>query len=254
MVAMGIPAPPGLDCLVRHYSGKSQEPVRFRLPTWQRTLSSVGTDLTVLLADDRYTRPCSTERFRRMGDRTATRHSVQAACAAMNLDDREQVLRCFVMVMAWGSGTTGTRALRHTAQALADLGAAHQVLADSAQALRQVDLPADGALQQVHADFALSAVGQAFFTKWFSFAGYVPCRAWQPLILDSRVIDTLNKTLEKTTKMMAGDRRRAARYASYVEHLHRWPTELAQVGCATDAERLEWVMFEHRGKPLPEIK
>lgn len=42
----------------------------------------------------------------------------------------------------------------------------------------------------------IHGVGEAFFTKWFAFAGFVPGRDWQPLILDSRVRATLHQTLD----------------------------------------------------------
>lgn len=97
----------------------------------------------------------------------------------------------------------------------------------------------------------LPGVGQAFFTKWFSFAGHTPTRIWQPLILDSRVYATLNDTLKITTTAMVGSRNRAARYVAYVDHLHQWadfPTAEQQ---ANSAERLEWIFFAHNGQPLP---
>jgi hypothetical protein len=94
-------------------------------------------------------------------------------------------------------------------------------------------------------------VGQSFFTKRFGYAGFAPERVWNPLILDSRVLATLNQTLQISTRTMADDRRWAARYASYVEHLYRWADELTTADHPVDGERLEWIMFEHNGKPLP---
>jgi hypothetical protein len=95
-------------------------------------------------------------------------------------------------------------------------------------------------------------VRQAFFTKWFAFAGRVPNRAWQPLILDSRVYATLNDTLMISTTSLAGSRNKAARYRAYVGALHAWARDLSADGRTVTAERLEWVLFEHNGKPRPE--
>jgi hypothetical protein len=110
---------------------------------------------------------------------------------------------------------------------------------------------ADHSIERAHADFSLPGIGQAFFTKWFAFAGYLPDRTWQPLILDSRVYRTLNTTLRVTTIDMAGTRRQAARYMSYVGHMHDWAQLITSNGCAVDAERLEWIFFAHNGEPLP---
>ena len=251
MVIVNIPLPPDVARLVRHYKGKNQAAVRFRVPSWQRALASCSGNVTAFLTDDRYTTPCSSEPYRRLGDRTTTRLKVRAACLAMDLNNRDQVLQTFVLVMAWGSGTTGSRGLRNTARALSDPDAAYTVLAGSARSLRAARSLSE-ALRQAHRDFKLAGVGRAFFTKWFSYAGYVPGRKWNPLILDSRVLATLNKTLHVTTRMMADDDRRwAVRGAAYVEHLYCWASELTAAGCPVDGERLEWIMFEHNGKPLP---
>lgn len=251
MVAMNVPLPPDLARLVRHYKDKNQVAVRFRVPSWQRALASCSGDMTALLTDDRYSTPCSSGPYRRLGDRTTTRLKVRAACLAMDLNNRDQVLQTFVLVMAWGSGTTGSRALRNTARALSDPNAAYTVLACSARRLRAARSLSEP-LQQAHRNFKLAGVRRAFFTKWFSYAGYVPGRKRNPLILDSRVLETLNKTLHVTTRMMADDDRRwAVRCVAYVEHLHGWASELTATGCPVDGERLEWIMFEHNGKPLP---
>ena len=171
----------------------------------------------------------------------------------MDLNDPEQVLQSFVLVMAWGSGTTGSRGMRNTARALSDPDAACKTLVGSTRLLREARSAARGALPQVHQEFRLHGVGQSFFTKWFSYAGFAPERAWNPLILDSRVLATLNQTLQISTRTMADDRRWAARYVAYVEHLHRWADEMTTTDRPVDGERLEWILFEHNGKPLPPV-
>jgi hypothetical protein len=126
------------------------------------------------------------------------------------------------------------------------------VLAIAAHALRGANTLGDGAIEHAHATFRLPGVRQAFFTKWFAFAGRVPNRAWQPLILDSRVYATLNDTLMISTTSLAGSRNKAARYRAYVEAMHAWARDLSADGRTVTAERLEWVLFEHNGKPRPE--
>lgn len=248
---MAILPPGGLQSLVESYGGKEQAPVHFRVPSWERVLADSKPGITKLLRDNRYTRSCTSEPSQRAGDRTVTRVAIRSACEAVDLDDADQVLHAFVLVMAWGSGTTNGRGLRNTARAVSHPGTAHVVLSNSARALRQSASIPDRSLERAHGSFALPGVRQAFFTKWFSFAGHVPSRAWQPLILDSRVYATLNDTLQVTTISMAGSHNRSARYAAYVDHLHRWASLLTAEGCATDAERLEWIFFEHNGRPLP---
>ncbi len=249
---MTVVLPPGGLCsLVESYAGKQQAPVRFRVPSWESALADSQIGVTELLRDDRYTESCTSERWRRAGDRTVTRVAIRSACEATDLDDADQVLRAFVLVMAWGSGTSGTRGLRNTVSAVSCPDTAHKVLSNAAQALRRSKSISDHSLESVHAAFALTGVRQAFFTKWFSFAGHVPGRTWQPLILDSRVYATLNDTLGVTTISMAGTRNRAARYAAYIGHLHQWAGSLTAEGCAVDAERLEWIFFAHNGRPLP---
>lgn len=251
MVNVNMPPPAGLAQLVSYYEDRHQAAVRFRVPSWRQALAACTENATALLVDDRYTAPCSSERFRGLGDRTVSRADVRSACQAMDLSDAEQVLQSFVLVMAWGSGTTGSRGLRNTARALSDPDAAAKALGGSARLLREAQSSADGDLRQAHQEFRLRGVGQSFFTKWFSYAGFVQDRAWNPLILDRRVLATLNQTLQISTRTMAGDRRRAARYASYVEHLYGWADELTTTDRLVDGERLEWIMFEHNGKPLP---
>ncbi len=240
--------PAGLPVLVKQYEGEPQHDVRFRLPSWKKALADVRSNPTALLIDEKYTRPAE-----RSTDRLIGRAQLLSACHAMDLANESDVANTFVLVMAWGSGLTGSRGLRNTARALADIPEAHRVLAEAAGRIRDAASLADGSLEQAHRDFRLPGVGQAFFTKWFTFAGHVPGRAWQPLILDSRVYSTLNRTLGVSTESMAGTRSRKARYRAYVETMHSWSDDLSQSGIDIKAERLEWVLFQHNGKALPTV-
>jgi hypothetical protein len=238
--------PAGLPTLVKEYEGAAQPDVAFRVPSWNKALVEVPSNPTSLLTDEKYTRPAD-----RSTDRLIGRAGLLSACQAMGLANESDVVRTFVLVMAWGSGLTGSRSLRNTARALGDTPSAHKMLREATLRLRSAESFTDGALRQAHEDFRLPGVGQAFFTKWFAFAGYVPDREWQPLILDSRVYASLNKTLGVDTKSMAGSRLRKARYGAYVETMHSWSEDLSRTGLDATPERLEWVLFQHNGKALP---
>jgi hypothetical protein len=86
--------------------------------------------------------------------------------------------------------------------------------------------------------------------KWFAFAGRTPGREWQPLILDDRVLRTLNDTFGLSTRTLAGSRNWGARYSAYVRHLRTWSRTLLDEGVDCTAERLEWIFFLHNGGPL----
>lgn len=250
---MIIPPPPGLRSLVQSFDGWQQRPTVFRASTWEDGLAALPPCVTALLTDDRYTELSASETNNASGDRTVARGAIRSCCESTDLQDARQVLSVFVLTMAWGSGLKSGRSIRNTARALSEDQAAHAVLASSARDLRRSTLPLDGMVQHAHAEFALPGVRQPFFTKWFAFAGYVPERTWQPLILDSRVGATLNRTFAVTTHDMAGTSRRSRRYAAYVDTMHRWATDLTSDGCAVSADRLEWILFAHAGKPWPLI-
>jgi hypothetical protein len=237
--------PSGLRTLVNAYEGAAQRDVAFRVPSWKKALADLPTNATALLTDERYSHSAH-----RSTDRLIGRAGLLSACDEMDLANEGDVVRTFVLVMAWGSGLTGSRALRNTARALGDTPSAHKMLGDAALRLRSAKSFTDGALEQAHHDFGLPGVGQAFFTKWFTFAGHVPGRTWQPLILDSRVYATLNRTLGVDTTSMAGSRLRKARYRAYVETMHSWSDDLSRSGLDAAPERLEWVLFENNGKLL----
>lgn len=240
--------PAGMRRLLRHYEGKDQPPVQFRPATWERALHAVNPAATALLRDERFT-DASEASGSAHDDRLVTRDGLRRACAESNLDNPDSVTAAFALVMAWGSGLTGGRGLRNTARALGDNVRVHALLRDSARTLRQARDPEDGALASAHRGFRLPGVRQPFFSKWFAFAGYRDGREWQPLILDSRVYASLNETLNVSTKSLAGSRRRADRYVAYVAALHAWARQVGIPGAT--GERLEWILFRHRGHELP---
>lgn len=230
--------PPALRTLILDYQAEAQSHVRFRPPTWQRTLGSERPEVSVL-TDERY----SWKNDRILTDRSTDREHVRALVESIDLGDEDTLLRAFLMVQVWGSGTTGSRTILHTASAFEDRKNLLESLRSTTAILRGSDAP--GALAQAHTRWRCAGVKQSFFTKWFTFAGACKGRHWQPLILDDRVLRSLNSTLHITTQELAGSRSRARRYQSYVETVHEWAAETG-----VDAQRLEWILFAHNGKEL----
>jgi hypothetical protein len=230
--------PPALRTLISKYQEKTQSHVRFRPPTWERTLGAENSTLSVL-TDARY----SWKDASIPSDRNTDREHVKALADSFELDDENSLLRAFLMVQAWGAGTTGSRTIRHTKSALADRKNLLESLRSTADILRGSNDP--GALTEAYTRWRCAGVKQSFFTKWFTFAGARKDRHWQPLILDDRVLRSLNSTLNVTTEELAGSRSRARRYQSYVETIHKWAGETG-----VDAQRLEWILFAQNGKKL----
>lgn len=237
--------PSRLPALAAKYKDMAPEPVRFRPSSWDAALADVPGHPTALLTDPAVTSETSQQRFRALGDRVIARDAVLNACQSIDLDDDQSVASAFVLVMAWGSGTTNGRSLRYIRAALQDPPAAAETLRRSATSLRAIARLEDPALLDVHREFSLPGVGEAFFTKWFAFAGCVPNRDWQPLILDSRVRATLHKTLNVWLNTMTDRRRDAERYVAYLWALHLWSARLTPT---VTAMRLEWILFRHNGK------
>jgi hypothetical protein len=228
--------PPRLKPLAKQYESWKQGPVTYSPTSWAKDWPDGTTGYLESLHGE-HTEP--TDRSRR----TVDRERLLLACQAMDLDDELSVLQTFVLVMAWGGGM-GSRTIYNTRLALADPAAAHKVLSRTARALRDAEESTD--LVGIYDAWRLHRVGRAFFTKWFAFAGYVEERRWQPLILDRRVFNTLNDTLDVSTKTLAGVTSRSRRYHAYVEAMHAWSGEVGLT-----ASELEWVLFRHNGKPLP---
>jgi hypothetical protein len=163
----------------------------------------------------------------------------------MRLDVDADVIRAFVLVMAWGSGTTNGRSLRNTAKALGDVASAARALRESVHQLRSAEDIRDAL--DAYQSFRLPGVREAFSSKWFAFAWCNPERDWQPLILDSRVRSTLNKTLGVRLNQLAERRNDPYRYIAYLKAMHDWARDSEG---AVSAERLEWIFFDWNGKPL----
>jgi hypothetical protein len=230
-----MPLPPKLATLVNSYTRLTQQPVRFRPPSWPRA------------SNDWLTSPTLTKPSRwRDGDRIIDAADLEAACGALSLEDRRETMAAFALVMAWGSGTSAPRSYRHTAAALAD-DRLYPTLRHTAELCRGSGEMT--VLEEAYTAFRVDGVGRSFFTKWFRFAGReaVEPRAWQPLILDDRVLATLNRTLGTSTQELAGSHRWKSRYRAYVETLNEWADEVRHDGIAVTADRLEWIFFCHNG-------
>ncbi|TDE10122.1 hypothetical protein [Jiangella asiatica] len=243
--------PAALVALVDKYANVQPRPVRFRPATWQQALVAARPRLRVatLLRDAAFTEPIAGSKA---GDRTVARDAALSACATMDLGDEKEVLQAFVLTMAWSSEGVGNQSLRATARAVRNPERAHRVLADSARRLRSAESLRDGTLEANHRAWSLWAVGQSFASRWWSLAGYVPGRSWQPLVLDERVYASLNRTLMiGGTTRLASSRRRADRYRAYVETLHRWAVELGIEGRRVDAARIAFVLGLHNGAVVP---
>ncbi|OBJ78719.1 hypothetical protein A9W97_03270 [Mycobacterium gordonae] len=239
--------PAKLPALVEAYTGKAAPPVRFRLPSWEAALDHIPGQPTRLLSDVTIATEPSNQQYRKLGDRVVTRDAVVDACTSVDMANDEAVVAAFVLVMAWGSGTSNNRSLRNTKNALHDIGAAATALRQSAVALRAAQRNADPSIPAIHRQFSLPGIGEAFFTKWFAFAGFVPGRDWQPAILDSRVRATLHKTLDVWLNQLTDIHRDPERYVAYLTAIHRWSAALPQPITST---QLEWIMFAHNGKTI----
>src|SRR5690606_33682156 len=170
---------------------------RLRPPNWERTLDSEHSALTVQPDNSYYAKEASHH-----SDRNTEREHVKALEDSADLDDENSLLRAFLMVQAWGAGTTGSRTILHTKSAFADRKNLLDSLRSTTELLRGSD--DSDALAEAHTRWHCAGVGQAFFTKWFTFAGVRDGRDWQPLILDARVLRSLNRTVVVTPQELAG--------------------------------------------------
>jgi hypothetical protein len=235
--------PRGLNALVAHYAGEAPEPVRFRPASW---VAAVGSDACALLYDESTTHRSTLVE----GDRVTDIERVRCACAALRYDHPQQLAQLLVLVMAWGSGTSGSRSYRNVARTLG--GGPHSPSWSVAEPrlVRAVQLARDDNLMGAYRTLrGVPGIGRSFFTKWLAFAGRVEGRNWNPLILDDRVLATLNNTLKVSTKDFTSSRLWAYRYEAYVQALHRWAAQLPG-DPPVDADRLEWILYRHNGKPL----
>lgn len=229
--------------LLNLYRSESPRPVRYRPTSWKG-----GSDSDFAWLEDSAL-TTSAQSPKHPNDRLISDAVLQKAVSTLDPGNAAVLRRAFVLVMAWGSGTSNPRSYRNARTALSD-ARLDGVLRDTAELSRSDDT---AALGTAYRHFKVSGVGPSFFTKWFRFAGHVPSRAWQPLILDDRVFRSLN-SLEvigiSTQALAGGTRLRSARYVAYVEHLHEVAEELSKQGEPITAGRLEWLLFLQNGTPL----
>jgi hypothetical protein len=202
--------------------------------SWTRALADWPAEARIL-CDERWTSPAGVS-----GRRIVDRAALVDLCGGVDLAAELPVRQAFTLVVAWGSGMSNTRSYRNLPAALADPGC-YPTLASSARSCR------DGDLTAAYAGFSLPGVTRGFATKWFALAGRTPGRGWQPLILDRRVLASLTRTLGVQASAFTASRRWADRYPAYVHAIHAWSRALGD--CS--AERLEWILFAHGGRPLP---
>lgn len=210
----------------------------FRPPSWSRALGSETPELDVL-TDERYTLQVAPN----SPDRTVDRQQLHDYVSRTNTTDDTSLLRAFLLVQAWGAGKTGNRTLGHTSRAFKDRDNLLRSLRTTTEMLRTSD--DSSSLAEAYRRWKCAGVGKSFFTKWFTFAGVKDGRPWQPLIMDDRVLNTLNNSLDLTTKQLAGTRLWRRRYQSYVEAVHDWAAETG-----TDSQRLEWILFMQNGRSI----
>jgi hypothetical protein len=216
--------------LVEAHRDRQQLPVRFRPTTWRPWLEPHAASHVLRLGTG------TTDPGR--GERLVGRDDLAALRREAADDDPDTLRDLFVAVMIWGSGTTNGRGPRYTADALSDPRLPH-VLRTTCHAVRA------GELEAAYDAFALRGVGRSFFTKWFAAVDDGAGPGDRALILDNRVLRSLN-ALGWTSIEAAGTRRRSARYAAYVRAVHTRAGPLE-----VPAPRLEWLMFHLNGQIRP---
>ncbi|MEU2409253.1 hypothetical protein ABZ609_33815 [Streptomyces rubiginosohelvolus] len=212
--------------LVRAHAGRVQGPVRFRPGTWHPWLDPHGAGHVLGVGTESVGGPS--------GDRLITRNDLRAMRDRAG-DDPEGHRDLFVAVMIWGSGTTNGRGPRYTNAALSD-PRMRPVLRTTRESVR------DGHLKVAYRQFTLDGVGRSFFTKWFASVDDRGDDCDRALILDDRVLRSLN-ALGWSTRQAAGRRDWPSRYAAYVSTMHAWAGEFG-----VTAEWLEWLLFDLNGR------
>ncbi|HEV8298965.1 MAG TPA: hypothetical protein VGQ20_16780 [Acidimicrobiales bacterium] len=169
------------------------------------------------------------------GTHVIRRHDL-AALAATARDDRDRTVTLFVATMMWGSGCTNGRGPRYTDAALRD-----RRLVDTLQATAA--LVASGCLAEAHKRFEIKGIGPSFFTKWLWASALGDHHLeHQPLVLDTRVITTVNRLGWQLHRV--GDHH-ADRYAGYVRDAHQWAALVTMsIDQCIRAEHIQWLLFE----------
>jgi len=158
--------------------------------------------------------------------------------------DSNSVRRFFIAVMMWGYGTTNYGPYR-VKKMLAN-GAAEGILRGALQRI------VDGNVQVAYRDFRLPGCGPSFMTKYLYFVGLSIDMIPLPLILDSRVAESLiivmhDEGLSHTDflkysvdkKGRKNVQRYPEGYTRYVTLINEWAKEL---GCRADA--IELFLFD----------
>jgi hypothetical protein len=165
----------------------------------------------------------------------STLAKLSAELAADPTDERR--VRLLVTTLLWGSGTSNGRGPRYAARTLRDERLA-PALANTAA------LVASGHLAGAHKGFRVRGIGPSFFTKWFWAVGLATTAGPRPLILDTRVAQSLRRLTGE--EWNTTDRGAADRYADFVERVDHWARALASdhdlVG--VDAEKVEYLLFD----------
>ncbi|MDX2707336.1 hypothetical protein PV350_31450 [Streptomyces sp. PA03-6a] len=215
-----------LQKLVVRYGDCKQKPVRFRPRTWLSRLEPYGAahirDIGVGCANGV------------SGDRLISRSELADLRDGVG-DDPDGLRDLFVAVMIWGSGTTNGRGPRYTEAALSD-ARMPAVLWITRQAVR------DGDLSGAYRQFVLDGVRRSFFTKWFAAVDDRDATCDRALILDDRVLRSLN-ALGWSSWKAAGTRHWPTRYAIYVSSMYGWALSLG-----VTADWLEWLLFHLNGR------
>lgn len=153
-----------------------------------------------------------------------------AACAPKGKKPTFAQLRpFFIAAVMWGYGSNGYGAWR-----------ARKMLRDAKirqalpRAWRQIR---SGDMEVARKEFVVSWCGPSFYTKFFYFIGRANNIKPMPLILDSRVIDTLDRKAPKVAKKIAYCKRdeygvladfriKRAGYSTYVNTLNDWAAQM----------------------------
>lgn len=160
---------------------------------------------------------------------------------AKSAHDPESRLQLLVATLVWGRGKSNGRMRPHMMKTLTH-DRRDEVLS------RTQELALDGSLSSAYTAWDLPGLGPAFFTKWLWSSTLTRPAAKRGLILDSRVWATLNGPLTWSSIVAtSGNRRRAARYAAFVDSARRWAAELSTSDRAVTPEDIEWALFAANG-------
>ncbi|WP_454299762.1 8-oxoguanine DNA glycosylase OGG fold protein [Salana multivorans] len=113
--------------------------VRIRPETWGACLADLDLAPGILgvLTDESVTTPSLDMRFPK--DRLVSRRAIQRVADETDPANPDNLLRSFLLIQAWGAGTSGNRALRYTRDALADRERLLASLKLTTQTLRGAD-------------------------------------------------------------------------------------------------------------------